>query len=247
MPTLHMLGTGAALTDPHRHTAMLAFSDGPSTFLIDCGGDVIQRLLEAGIDPGTISGIFITHEHPDHVSGFPLFIEKIWLAGRTQPLPVFGIAAAIEQAWRCLSAFNIGHWEIPELIWHEIDHREEAPVFEDGVWRVTASPAKHTVPAAGVRVESKVTGGVVTYSGDTEPSERIERLAKGADLLVHEANGAKYGHTAPTDAARVAAAAKAKRLILTHLPPHISDEDLAEPRSVFPATELAKELGNYPF
>ena len=247
MPTLHLLGTGAALTDPHRHTAMLAFSDGPSTFLIDCGGDVVQRLLKANLDPGTISGIFITHEHPDHVSGFPLFIEKIWLAGRTEPLPVYGIAPAIEQAWRCLSAFNIGHWEIPELVWEEIDHREDAPVFEDERWRVTASPGTHTVPVTGVRVESKTTGGVVTYSSDTEPSASIERLAREADLLVHEANGPGYGHTSPADAARLAARAGVKRLLLTLLPPNLSDTDLAEPRRHFAATDLAEELGAYPF
>ncbi|GIV62194.1 MBL fold metallo-hydrolase [Rhodocaloribacter litoris] len=247
MPTLHLLGTGAALTDPHRHTTMLAFSDGASTFVIDCGGDVVQRMLAAGLDLNTLSGLFITHEHPDHVSGFPLFIEKIWLSGRKAPLPVYGIAPALEQAWRCLSAFNIGHWDIPELLWREIDLAEGAPVFEDAAWRVTASPGVHTVPVTGVRVESKASGGAVVYSGDTEPCESIARLARGANLLVHEANGPGYGHTSPVDAARIAARAGVERLLLTHLPPGLSDADLTDARRHFARTELAEELDTRAF
>src|SRR5690625_115438 len=105
MPTLYLLGTGAAVSDAHRTTTMLAVSDGASTIAVDCGGDVIQRMMAAGIDVDTLDALIVTHEHPDHVSGFPLFMEKIWLLGRRRPIAVYGIREAIDQATRC---FEIG-------------------------------------------------------------------------------------------------------------------------------------------
>ncbi|MEX0747058.1 MAG: MBL fold metallo-hydrolase, partial [Rhodothermales bacterium] len=98
MARLHLLGTGAAVSDPHRTTTMLAFEEGRETLVVDCGGDVVQRLLAAGIDLDTIAALIVTHEHPDHVSGFPLFMEKIWLAGRRRPIDVYGIGPASSQA-----------------------------------------------------------------------------------------------------------------------------------------------------
>ncbi len=47
-------------------------TDQQTTFLIDCGisGKKLEmRLADANIDPGSISGILITHEHTDHTSG----------------------------------------------------------------------------------------------------------------------------------------------------------------------------------
>src|SRR5690625_8016640 len=98
MPTLYLLGTGAAVSDPHRTTTMLAVSDGASTIAVDCGGDVIQRMMEAGIDVDTLDALIVTHEHPDHVSGCPLFMAKIWVVGRRRPLDVSGIREAVVAA-----------------------------------------------------------------------------------------------------------------------------------------------------
>jgi ribonuclease Z len=247
MATLHLLGTGAAVSDPHRTTTMLAVSDGTSTIVIDCGGDAIQRLLAAGIDLATLDALIITHEHPDHVSGFPLFMEKIWLAGRTAPLPICGIAPALSQARRCFDTFDTSGWDLPERDWRVVEHEENASVLENDHWRITASPGKHPVPVVGVRIESGATGGVVTYSCDTEPVPEITGLAHEADILVHEANGEGKGHSSMEQAAQVAAAAQAERLLLVHLPPGDKQADLTAAQRTFPHTELGDEEGRYSF
>jgi ribonuclease Z len=54
---------------------MLALSSEESLVLIDCGGDVVQRVFAAGLDLQRLSGLMLTHEHPDHVTGFPLFLQ----------------------------------------------------------------------------------------------------------------------------------------------------------------------------
>nr|MDQ3389088.1 MBL fold metallo-hydrolase [Gemmatimonadota bacterium] len=153
MAILHLLGTGAGHSDASRTTTMLAFSEGARTVVVDCGGDVVQRILQAGIDLETIRALVLTHEHPDHVSGFPLFMEKIWLAGRRVPMPVHGPAAALAQARRTFESFETGGWKgLPEILWGEVALEEGAPVLQDDPWRVTAAPGTHGVPVIGLRV-----------------------------------------------------------------------------------------------
>lgn len=248
MATLHLLGTGAAVSDPHRTTTMLAVSDGISTIVVDCGGDVLQRLMEAGIALESIDALIVTHEHPDHVSGFPLFMEKLWLAGRRRPIPVYGIRQAIEQARRCFIAFDTSNWkDMPSIDWQEVPHREGARVLENESWLISATPATHAVPTIGLRIKSLTSGGVVAYSCDTEPSEAIMTMAKESTILVHEATGEGPGHSSCEQAARIASEAGAGRLLLVHLPPNLRDTDVDTAREIFYFTDAGEENGSYEF
>src|SRR5690606_38033224 len=92
--TVHLLGTGAALSDRDRTTTMLAVEGESSIHLVDCGGDAAHRLLASGIDLPSLSGLIVTHEHADHVAGFPLLVERLWLAGIGPRFEVRGIAPA---------------------------------------------------------------------------------------------------------------------------------------------------------
>ena len=248
MSTLHLLGTGAAYSGPERTTTMLAFATTGSIVLVDCGGDVIQRLLAAGRDPGQIAALILTHEHPDHVGGFPLFIEKIWLARRGRPITVCGPGDALSQARRIFEAFDTSGWRgLPEIDWRTIPLDEGATVLEDGHWRITGAPGTHGVPVMGVRVEDVREGGVVAYSADTSRSDAIARLAQAADILVHEATGDLPGHTSPQDAAHIAAQAGVGRLVLVHLPPELSEDDLAEARLSFAEVHVGEDGASYEF
>lgn len=249
---LFLLGTGASVSDPHRTVTMLAVQaekpdGGTSTILVDCGGDAVQRLLASGVDLESLDYVIVSHEHADHASGFTLLIQKLWLAGRRRPVPVLGIPAAIAQARRVWDAFDTESWKdqgLPEIQWRTFPHEEGAEVLTDPTWRVTAAPAEHPVPTAGFRFESN--GRSLAYSCDTAPHEPIVSLARNADVLVHEANGAIPGvHASPEEAAQVAARAGAHRLLLVHLPPGLTDADLDDARSWFTNTELGDELGVY--
>ena len=244
--TLYLLGTGAAVSDPHRTTTMLAVSDGTSTLAVDCGGDLVQRLLATGLDLGTLDALILTHEHPDHVGGFPLVMEKLWLAGRRRPLPVYGPRTALSQARRIFEAFDTSGWDgLPEIQWREVEEEPGTEVLANASWRVTATPVEHSVPTIGVRFTSE-RGRSVAYSCDTAPSEAVVALAREADVLVHEATGHQPGvHSSAEEAAGIAARAGARRLLLVHLPPGLGEADLAESRKRFAETELGDELGVY--
>lgn len=248
MAKLHLLGTGAALSSADRTTTMLAVSADQSMLLVDCGGDVVQRALAAGLDLEHLDALFLTHEHPDHVSGFPLFVEKIWLSSRRRPIPVRGPGPTLEQARKLFDAFETGTWKkVPKIEWGIVPLEENTLAWHENHWRVTASPGFHSVPSVALRIEDERGGGVVTYSSDTARSDAVARLAEGADILVHEATGDYSGHTSVQDAAHVAAQAGVGRLVLVHLPPAISEDALGDAKKSFPHIELGHDGAEFDF
>lgn len=240
MATVHLLGTGASLSGPDRTTTMLALESAGSLILVDCGGDPVQRMLAAGLDPRRIDLLILTHEHPDHVGGFPLLVQKLWLGKRGRPLPVRGPSRALEQARRLFDSFDTSGWQgLPPLQWQAVEAKTGAEVWSEPPWRITAAPGAHgRTPAIGLRVEAQDRGGILAYSSDTERSDSIVGLADGARILIHEATGEMRGHSSAEDAARVAADAGADRLVLVHLPPDAEGLDLSGARAIFSAVQL---------
>src|SRR5262245_6222152 len=86
-----VLGSGDAFGAGGRlHSAYLV--EGPSaTCLVDCGPTVLQGLKRAGIDPGRIDFVCLSHLHGDHFGGLPfLFMDFLYTSHRTRPLTIYG-------------------------------------------------------------------------------------------------------------------------------------------------------------
>ena len=248
MEIVHVLGSGAAFSDGSRTTTMLALEGPSGIVVVDCGGDVVQRLLAQGLDPLRVSALIVTHEHADHVGGLPLMVERLWLAGRRTALPVIGIAPAVAQATRLHDAFDTGDWPgyagiAPRVVPHEVG----AAVLRNADWRITGAPGTHSVPVIGLRIET-ASGAVAAYSCDTAYDPTIVELARGADLLLHEAAGETPIHASPLQAAQVAVEAGARKLVLVHLS-HDFDEhgpEVARARVSFPNLEIGIDGARYP-
>lgn len=234
--TAHLLGTGSANAGPDRTTTMLAVEHGRCLVLVDCGGDAVQRMEACGLDPVRLDAIVLTHEHPDHISGYPLLLEKLWLMGRTEPLAIYGPAETLAKARALFAVYNTDKWEgLPERHFHPVELRPQAEVLEAAGLRVTASPVDHPVPTIGLRFEAD--GVCLVYSCDTAHSDAVVALAQDADVLIHEGTGSLPGvHSSPEEAADVAARAGAGRLVLVHAPYDACDADLADARRAFGET-----------
>ncbi|HZJ08314.1 MAG TPA: MBL fold metallo-hydrolase, partial [Trueperaceae bacterium] len=137
----------------------------------------------------------------------------------------------------------------PEIRYHEIDHVEGSLVLETDDLAVCATPGDHAVPVVGLRFRDKRGAGVLVCSGDTERSAAITELARGADLLVHEAAGGPPGHSSALDAAEVAREAGVGKLVLVHLPPGFDADasTIDEARARFSALEVGHDGGRIGF
>ncbi|RLI35602.1 ribonuclease Z [Candidatus Bathyarchaeota archaeon] len=95
-------------------------------------------------------------------------------------------------------------------------------------------------------------GRKIVYTGDTRPSRGIIELAKGADVLIHDATFAddlaerarEDMHSTASEAASVAKEAGVGLLVLTHISARYEDTDilLEEARRIFPNVLVAEDF-----
>jgi len=97
-------------------------------------------------------------------------------------------------------------------------------------------------------------GKKFVYCGDTAPCDSIREIAKDADVLVYESTFAHeleekakdFMHSTNVQAAQVAKECNVKHLILNHISPRYSGEDvqnmLEDCRKVHPETHIASDL-----
>jgi ribonuclease Z len=263
---LHVVlcGSGSPLPDPERGEACTALVAGRSLFAVDAGSGAGRSLTRSGLPPGRVEALFLTHFHSDHIGGLGELALLRWTgAAREAPLPVHGppgveeVVAGFERAYRQDSAYRIAHHG-PEVappggagaIARPFPLPEPGAavvVLEDGALRVTAFRVDHdpAIPAVGYRFDYGGRSAVI--SGDTRPSAELERMARGVDLLVHEALATPLVrqleeaalaagrpklariladipayHTTPVEATRIARAAGARHLLYTHLVPPLA-------------------------
>jgi ribonuclease Z len=205
--------------------------DGP--FLIDAGGNTFGRMQQAGIDPLRLQGILLTHSHADHVYGFPILLTQLFLTGRTEPIPVYGLPPTLEVARALVTASQIADYMLtPE--WVEVAAGQDVPL--QAAYQLRTALTEHARPCLAMRFEDPKTGRSLVYSADTQPCPAVTDLAQGADVLIHEATTRELfpGHTTPRQAGEVAQQAGVRRLVLVHYSPRRTmpeAEALAEVRA----------------
>lgn len=130
-------------------------------------------------------------------------------------------------------------------------------VPEGPLWSLLQHGQKVKVPGGKTISPHQVVGASrpgrkIVYSGDTRPSDRLQRLAQNADLLIHEATlsdellerAQEDGHSTPSQAAETAKKARVKRLVLTHVSSRYknTEELLQQAKKVFSNVEVATDF-----
>lgn len=95
-------------------------------------------------------------------------------------------------------------------------------------------------------------GRKIVYTGDTRPCDHAVELSRGADVLIHDCTlddelaekAAESAHSTPSEAAEVAKRAKVKQLVLLHVSPRYTSDEvlLKQAKKVFPNTIVAQDL-----
>jgi ribonuclease BN (tRNA processing enzyme) len=218
-----------------------------TAYVVDCGDGVARQLVLADVPLSTLRHILITHHHSDHNADYGNLILLAWTAGLRTPVDTWG-PPPLERMTRLFFDMNASDIQtriddegriplVPLVHVHELS--EGGMVMEDDNVRVTAALVHHppVVPAFAYRFDG--VDRSIVISGDTTPSDNLVKLARDADVLVHEAlyvpgvdrlvatvpnasdlrRSILSHHTSAEDAGRVAQAARVKTLVLSHLVP----------------------------
>jgi ribonuclease BN (tRNA processing enzyme) len=209
---------------------------------LDAGAGTWQRLLAVS-DYRDLSGILLTHRHPDHTTDVFQALHARYLGthGKLAPIPLW----APQETLDVLLAFDEDMAEAFEL--RSVTGSERLDLSGASVSFVSMA---HPPETLGVRIEAA--GGVVAFSADTGPDADFSALALGADLFLCEATlqaGVTWdGHLNGAQAGALGAALGAGKTLLTHLPPEKDHAlTLEEARAAAPGSvvELAEQGRRY--
>lgn len=249
-----LTGTGSPLPDPSRAGPSTLVKAGDTHLLVDAGRGAVMRLAGAGSLPGLLAGVLITHLHSDHVCALNDVITTHWVMTQgTAALNVFGppgVAQFVERQMWALEpdiGYRIAHHDVltdgPKV---EVTELEPGSAFRVGDVSITAQATEHAPakPTLGFRLEHE--GSVVALAGDTLPCDGVDLLVAGAHAYVQTVirqdivrmipsemmQDILDYHSGVDDAARTAARAGAKRLVMTHMVPAPTPEQYAEWRAI---------------
>jgi ribonuclease BN (tRNA processing enzyme) len=221
---LTILGSGTALPDGERNSAGYFLQLPSANLMLDCGAGTLHALARFGLPWQDLSHLFVSHFHLDHVGELASLLFAFKLArkttNRTDPLVLIGpvgltgLMSALSAAYRR----NLLEPGFPVSI-REIAPGEQVALSKDCYLSVAKTP--HTDESLGVRVDTPE--GSLCYTGDTAFSADLAAFFKDATLLIaecslaeHPEGVARMAHLSIGDAARMAAIASARRLVVTH-------------------------------
>ena len=140
-----------------------------------------------GLDPSEIGYVLLTHLHGDHFGGLPFLILDGQFSRRTRSLVVGGPPGVRDRLEAAMEVFFPGSSKVDRRFAVEFVELHERVPKVVGPANVTAFAVDHAsgAPAYALRVDYG--GKVITYSGDTEWTESLVDVARGADVFVCEA------------------------------------------------------------
>lgn len=205
--------------------------------VVDMGGDTPHALARAGLCPGEVGTLLISHLHPDHVSGPPDFVWGELTADRSAPLLVLGPPAAegfpdMEAFWQRLfgpqGAFPflsslVDNPPFPLTV--SVARQRRLSLGADGQVDIAVYPVHHgRAPTLAFRIDAA--GVSVVLAGDQVMRDpAFVDFARGAELMVAHmvVSGKAAGKPLadvvclPEDIGRLATLAGVQHLVLSHL------------------------------
>ena len=220
MSELTFLGTGNFLAPPGRYWNSFVLD---ANVLVEPCPTALPHLRRCGFTPDDVDIVVISHFHADHCFGWPFLLQAIAEAGGGRTLHVVGppgledhLTDMIDVA-KVRSTLELAHERV-DL--HFVDVDVDGSWQEVGGLRFRAVEVEHVPYLRCFGYLFDRGDQTVAYSGDVRPCDGLRELAREADVLVLECNGAHGGpptHMKESDVRDLQAAFPDVRLVLTHL------------------------------
>ena len=218
---IRFLGSGDNFGSGGRFQTCIHVDAGKSRFLIDCGASSLIPMKRAGIRSDGIDIILISHLHGDHFGGIPFFILDAQLISRREiPLVIAGPPGLTQRVREAMEIFYPGSSGIERNFAIEYVEMTEGENRRMGDLAVLPLRVIHGSGAPSYALRVECAGKIIAYSGDTEWTDALQKVADGADLFICESycfekqmkNHLNY-RTLMTHRAEL----RCKRLIITHM------------------------------
>ncbi len=225
---LTVLGAGTALPVPGRSPAGYLLRVAEESLLFDLGPGTLARLAAAGVSYRDLKRVFVSHLHSDHVLDLITLLQAsnatpMWT--REQPLELFGCHGLAAFVDRITELFD---GTVPEGFPVTVRELGAERLAFDG-WTLETTLTGHTPNSLAFRVEAD--GRSFVYSGDAVESQALTHLAREASVFVCECSFPRgwstRDHVTADGAGRMAHAAGARCLVLSHLYPPALEVDVA--------------------
>ncbi|MEV7520503.1 MBL fold metallo-hydrolase [Streptomyces sp. NPDC091371] len=223
---LTVLGSATPYPDVDNACSGYLVSGGGTRVWVDAGtGTLAQLRRHVRLDE--LDAIWISHLHADHTADlltayYGALFADVRLAA---PIPLYGPPGIADRLADFLTNTASRSPVESAFAVHELYDGHRARV---GSLTLTSRSVAHGIPAFAARIESA--GASLVYSGDTAPCAALTALAEECDLLLCEADSAEAPaggepvHHTPEDAGDTASAARAGRLVVTHVGPFLTPE-----------------------
>lgn len=214
---LLVLGTGTAIPRIERGSSAYLVTARRVKVLVDVGPAVVRRLLERGYEVDDVDVIVLTHFHVDHTADLSTFFFacNYGRVSRVKPLTIIGGKGVAGFYRRLRAAYP---WIEPKSYDLAVKRLVNDSLTIAGL-TIRTTPVKHNPESIAVRLEQKRS---IAFSGDTDVSANLVKLAEKADLLVAECAFPERkvkGHLNLAALDTIVQKAGPGRVILTHLYP----------------------------
>jgi ribonuclease BN (tRNA processing enzyme) len=212
---LKILGTGTCIPSLQRCSSSYLLLTEKYKILVDVGPSVVRRLVEFGYTTNDIDIIILTHFHVDHtvdLSTF-LFACNYDVEPRVKTLILIG-GQGIYKFYKGL--LNIYPWMLPKSYRLILKSIPKGKLKLENLLIETCR-VNHNRESIGIRIEEN---GNITFTGDTDYSRNLVRLAQGTDLLVSECAFPERkvkGHLNLSVLGRMVSEAQPEKVIISHL------------------------------
>lgn len=219
---IKVLGSGTAIPSLKRVSSAYLVITEKCNILVDIGPSVVRRLLEFGYSVDDIDVIFITHFHVDHTADLSTFFFACNYGEVMRTKPLF-IAAGHGMLRFYKNLSKVYPWILPKL--YELKlysfQGEAVEIFDI---KARAARVNHNKESVGIRIDSD--GKSAVFSGDTDYSVNLAKLAQGTDILVVDCAFPEKkvkGHLNLNTLERIVKKAVPKKVLLSHLYPEWED------------------------